>query len=102
MKCRTRFLVVILSILCSSAFARQIQFASSVSNDQIQTLVGDFNLNLNITDDTNKLQKLMGLQNNDNNSLMTWLTERVGYVVGQSEDPKRQVAVLKDQYTYQN
>jgi hypothetical protein len=83
---------VVLSVLITTltpltSSARQIMFSSSVTAQQGAIITKDLGTDLSLPADATT-QKVMGINDLSDQSLKQWLIDRVGFVIGETENDK--------------
>lgn len=89
--------------LPAAAQARVILYSADVPANQASLLEGDVKKALDIDqNDADLLKKSMGQTDISAAAIQKWLTDRVGYVIGEDEDFRRKLSIVKEKYAYQN
>jgi hypothetical protein len=81
--------------------ARSLQLSNQVTDQEVGVIKHDLSNDLTLVDGL-ALRQLMGISDLSDGSLKQWLSDRVGYIIGEKENLKENLLALQENYQYQN
>src|SRR4051812_16353565 len=78
----------------TAALPRKIVFSRSVPSYQAEQLNADIERKISFADDLPDLKDLLGIQEYSLSALSDWLSERVGWIVGEKEDTEGRLSEM--------
>jgi len=92
---------MVLAIMPSSSQARSLVFSSQVPTQEVSQLRKDLSTTINLPSDANTL-KVMNIGSLTDGALKQWLSDRVGYIIGEDEDINHNLVQLQQAFSYPN
>jgi len=95
----SRLFLALVLFVPTFAWSRNILYSASIPRDEIELLNTDLVRPMDLVDDIPDFKELLGVGDLSRQSLLGWITERVGYLVAETEDIN---GLVSQKYEYQN